>query len=33
MKLVSFSTSDGRVRPGSLIEDGTLVADLSSRGL
>lgn len=32
MKLVSFSSSDGRVRPGSLIEDGTLVADLSVAG-
>jgi 2-keto-4-pentenoate hydratase/2-oxohepta-3-ene-1,7-dioic acid hydratase in catechol pathway len=32
MKLVSFSSSDGRVRPGSLLEEGNLVADLSSAG-
>ncbi|HET6170840.1 MAG TPA: fumarylacetoacetate hydrolase family protein [Terracidiphilus sp.] len=32
MKLVSFSSSDGRVRPGSLIEEGNLVADLSGAG-
>jgi len=32
MKLVSFSTSDGRVRPGSLLEDGNLVVDLTSAG-
>jgi 2-keto-4-pentenoate hydratase/2-oxohepta-3-ene-1,7-dioic acid hydratase in catechol pathway len=32
MKLVSFSSSDGRVRPGSLIEDGSMVADLSVAG-
>jgi len=30
MKLVSFSTSDGRIRPGSLLEDGSLVVDLTS---
>ena len=32
MKLVSFSTSDGKVRPGSLLEDGSLVVDLTSAG-
>lgn len=32
MKLVSFSTSDGRVRPGSLIDSGSMVADLSVAG-
>jgi 2-keto-4-pentenoate hydratase/2-oxohepta-3-ene-1,7-dioic acid hydratase in catechol pathway len=30
MKLVSFSLADGRIRPGSLLEDGSLVADLST---
>src|ERR1035438_95106 len=32
MKLVSFSLADGRIRPGFLIEDGTLVVDLSAAG-
>ena len=32
MKLVSFSTSDGRVRPGSLVEEKKLVVDLTSAG-
>ncbi len=32
MKLVSFSLADGGVRPGALIEDGTLVVDLSAAG-
>ena len=32
MKLVSFSLSDGRVRPGALLEDGSLVLDLSAAG-
>ena len=32
MKLVSFSLADGRIRPGSLLEDGDLVADLSAAG-
>jgi 2-keto-4-pentenoate hydratase/2-oxohepta-3-ene-1,7-dioic acid hydratase in catechol pathway len=32
MKLVSFSLADGRIRPGSLIEDGNLVVDLSAAG-
>jgi len=32
MKLVSFSSSDGRVRPGSLTENGSLVTDLSAAG-
>lgn len=32
MKLVSFSSTDGRVRPGSLIDDGSMVADLSAAG-
>lgn len=30
MKLVSFSLNDGIVRPGALIEDGSLVLDLSA---
>src|ERR1700683_1495085 len=30
MKLVSFSINDGVVRPGSMLEDGNLVLDLSS---
>jgi 2-keto-4-pentenoate hydratase/2-oxohepta-3-ene-1,7-dioic acid hydratase in catechol pathway len=32
MKLVSFSAGDGKVRPGSLIEDAGLVVDLTSAG-
>lgn len=32
MKLVSFSTADGKVRPGSLIEEAGLVVDLTSAG-
>lgn len=32
MKLVSFSTSDGRVRPGSIVEDRNLVVDLTNAG-
>ncbi len=32
MKLVSFSLADGRIRPGSLLEDGSLVVDLSAAG-
>jgi 2-keto-4-pentenoate hydratase/2-oxohepta-3-ene-1,7-dioic acid hydratase in catechol pathway len=32
MKLVSFSLADGRIRPGSLLEDTTLVVDLSIAG-
>jgi len=32
MKLVSFSESDGRVRPGVLVDEGNLVVDLSSVG-
>ncbi len=32
MKLVSFSLADGRIRPGSLIEEGNLVVDLSAAG-
>jgi 2-keto-4-pentenoate hydratase/2-oxohepta-3-ene-1,7-dioic acid hydratase in catechol pathway len=32
MKLVSFSLADGRIRPGSLLEDGSLIADLSAAG-
>jgi 2-keto-4-pentenoate hydratase/2-oxohepta-3-ene-1,7-dioic acid hydratase in catechol pathway len=32
MKLVSFSLADGRIRPGSLLEDGTIVVDLSAAG-
>jgi 2-keto-4-pentenoate hydratase/2-oxohepta-3-ene-1,7-dioic acid hydratase in catechol pathway len=31
MKLVSFSTADGKVRPGALIEEGKSVVDLSGR--
>jgi len=30
MKLVSFSLADGRIRPGALIEEGSLVVDLSA---
>jgi 2-keto-4-pentenoate hydratase/2-oxohepta-3-ene-1,7-dioic acid hydratase in catechol pathway len=29
MKLVSFSLSDGKIRPGALVEDGSRVVDLS----
>ncbi|MFZ0745893.1 MAG: fumarylacetoacetate hydrolase family protein [Terracidiphilus sp.] len=32
MKLVSFSTSDGRVRPGSLLEEDNMVEDLTGAG-
>jgi 2-keto-4-pentenoate hydratase/2-oxohepta-3-ene-1,7-dioic acid hydratase in catechol pathway len=32
MKLVSFSLTDGRIRPGSLLEEGKLVVDLSAAG-
>jgi 2-keto-4-pentenoate hydratase/2-oxohepta-3-ene-1,7-dioic acid hydratase in catechol pathway len=32
MKLVSFSTVDGKVRPGSLIEEASLVVDLTAAG-
>ena len=32
MKLVSFSLADGRIRPGCLLEDGSLIADLSAAG-
>ena len=32
MKLVSFSAADGKVRPGALLEEGNLVADLSAAG-
>jgi len=32
MKLVSFSTADGKVRPGSLIEEAGLVVDLTAAG-
>ena len=32
MKLVSFSTADGKVRPGSLIEEANLVVDLTAAG-
>ena len=32
MKLVSFSTADGKVRPGSLIEEAGLVVDLTKAG-
>jgi 2-keto-4-pentenoate hydratase/2-oxohepta-3-ene-1,7-dioic acid hydratase in catechol pathway len=32
MKLVSFSTTDGKVRPGSLFDDGKMVADLTAAG-
>jgi 2-keto-4-pentenoate hydratase/2-oxohepta-3-ene-1,7-dioic acid hydratase in catechol pathway len=30
MKLVSFSSSDGKIRPGALLEEAGMVADLSS---
>jgi 2-keto-4-pentenoate hydratase/2-oxohepta-3-ene-1,7-dioic acid hydratase in catechol pathway len=32
MKLVSFSLADGRIRPGALLEEGSLVVDLSGAG-
>ena len=32
MKLVSFSESDGIVRPGILLEEGSLVIDLTTAG-
>jgi len=32
MKLVSFSLADGKIRPGALLEEGTLVVDLSAGG-
>ena len=32
MKLVSFSTADGRIRPGSLLDEANLVIDLSAAG-
>jgi 2-keto-4-pentenoate hydratase/2-oxohepta-3-ene-1,7-dioic acid hydratase in catechol pathway len=32
MRLVSFSLGDGKIRPGSLLEDGKLVADLGAAG-
>jgi 2-keto-4-pentenoate hydratase/2-oxohepta-3-ene-1,7-dioic acid hydratase in catechol pathway len=32
MKLVSFSLADGRIRPGSLLEEDSLVVDLSDAG-
>jgi len=32
MKLVSFSLADGKIRPGSLLEEGNLVVDLSAAG-
>ncbi|HEV2324235.1 MAG TPA: fumarylacetoacetate hydrolase family protein [Terracidiphilus sp.] len=32
MKLVSFSTGDGRIRPGALFDEGKLVVDLSAAG-
>ncbi len=32
MKLVSFSLTDGKIRPGSLLEDTNLVVDLSAAG-
>jgi 2-keto-4-pentenoate hydratase/2-oxohepta-3-ene-1,7-dioic acid hydratase in catechol pathway len=32
MKLVSFSTTDGKVRPGALFEESNLVVDLGSAG-
>jgi 2-keto-4-pentenoate hydratase/2-oxohepta-3-ene-1,7-dioic acid hydratase in catechol pathway len=32
MRLVSFSTADGKVRPGSLIEEANLVVDLTTAG-
>lgn len=32
MKLISFSTADGKVRPGSLMEEAGLVVDLTTAG-
>jgi len=32
MKLVSFSAADGKIRPGALLEEGNLVADLGAAG-
>jgi hypothetical protein len=32
MKLVSFSKADGKIRPGSLLEEANLVVDLSGLG-
>jgi 2-keto-4-pentenoate hydratase/2-oxohepta-3-ene-1,7-dioic acid hydratase in catechol pathway len=32
MKLVSFSTADGKIRPGAVLEEANLVVDLSSAG-
>ena len=32
MKLVSFSTADGNIRPGAVLEEANLVVDLSSAG-
>ncbi len=32
MKLVSFTTADGKIRPGALFEEGGLVADLTTAG-
>ncbi|MGA7339193.1 MAG: fumarylacetoacetate hydrolase family protein [Terracidiphilus sp.] len=32
MKLVSFSTADGKIRPGALLEEGGLVVDLTAAG-
>ena len=32
MRLVSFSLADGKIRPGALLEEGKLVADLSAAG-
>ena len=32
MKLVSFSLADGKIRPGSLLEEGNLVVDLGAVG-
>lgn len=32
MKLVSFSTADGKIRPGTLLEEANLVADLTAAG-
>ncbi len=32
MKLVTFSTADGKLRPGSLLDEGNLVVDLTAAG-
>ena len=32
MKLVTFSATDGKLRPGALLEDANLVVDLSDAG-